>query len=266
MARAFRDFSGTVYLVASSSEMFQNLGPTLEDVHHTCQPAFQSVGDPDPTGIIHFRGWYYAVATAWTWPPNCSGQRGPGACLISGGAPIRTPDVFDPSSWRAWDGTDFTVRFVDPYLGPVTSPQEHVYAPVSYMSYVYEINIFRHAGGTGNDLDLQNADECRPGDLVFATLWDVYDNNLGPQGLYFSTTTDPVSWTKPTLVVTLEELLAHDPPGSFYAYFSVLDPHAPDRNFTIVGDHAYLFYTRLNSTDNLDRVLFRQPIELHLHR
>lgn len=243
MARAFRDFSVTVHLVASSSEMFQNPGPTLEDVHHSCQPAFQSVGDPDPanyndqvwlssfytfdgvkvaalshteyhgwthpgecnsqniieceydsdtfhlardggyhfqslkaskslvaavpykyqidgaatgfsvdTGIIYFRGWYYAVATAWTWPPNCSGQRGPGACLISGGAPIRTPDVFDPSSWRAWDGTDFTLRFVDPYLRPVTSPQDHVYAPVSYMSYVYAINIFRHAGGRGTIL------------------------------------------------------------------------------------------------------------------
>jgi hypothetical protein len=42
------------------------------------------------------------------------------------------------------------------------------------------------------------------------------------------------------LVVTQQELLAHDPAGTFYAYFSVLDPSAPDRNFTISGENAYL--------------------------
>ena len=347
MARAFRDFTGTVHLVASSSEMFQNLGPTLGDVHHSCEPAFNSVGDPNPadyndqvwlssfytldgvtvaalshteyhgwvhpggcntaniieceydsdtyhvskdggyhfdsfeapknfiagvpyqyaidggptgfsvdTNIIHYHGWYYAVATAWTWPPNCSGQTGPNPCLISGGAPIRTHDVFEPSSWRAWNGTDFSVNFVDPYLGMVSNPQEHVYAPVSYMSYIYAINIFRP----------EDEDDSRPAHVVFSTLWDVYDNTLGPEGLYFSTTTDLVHWTKPTLVVTLEDLLAHDPAGSYYAYFSVLDPNAPDRNFSIVGDRAYLYYTRLNSNDNSDRVLFRQPIKLQLNQ
>jgi hypothetical protein len=352
MARAFRDFTGTVHLVAASSEMFQNLGPTLEDVHHICGVAFDSVGDPNPaqyndqiwlssfytldgvtvaalshteyhgwthpgecntqniiqceydsdtfhlskdggyhfesfntpknfvagvpykyaiddgptgfsvdTDIIHYRGWYYAVATAWTWPPGCFGQTGPNPCLINGGAPIRTKDVFDPSSWRAWSGTNFSVTFVDPYLAPVSNPQEHVYAPVSYMPYIYALNIFRHEGADADTNDYRAADEFRRGDIVFATLWDVYDSNLGPEGLYFSTTTDLVHWTKPTLVVTLQDLLAHDPAGTFYAYFSVLDPNAPDRNFTITGDHAYLYYVRLNSNTN-DRVLFRQPIRL----
>ena len=189
MARAFRDYAGMVHLVAASPEMFQNIGPALGTVQHSCDPAFISVGDPNPadyndqvwlssfytsdgltvaalshteyhgwqhhhecntkniipceydsdtfhfsrdggyhfeafkppknfvvgvpyqyeidtgptgysvdTDIIHFHGWYYAVATAWSWPPNCSSQRGPNHCLISGGAPIRTQDVFDPAS------------------------------------------------------------------------------------------------------------------------------------------------------------------------
>jgi hypothetical protein len=66
------------------------------------------------------------------------------------------------------------------------------------------------------------------------------------------------------LVVTQEELLSHDPSGTYYAYFSVLDPRAPDRNFTIVGERADLYYARLNSGPNPDRVLFRQPIKLKL--
>ena len=356
MARAFRDYEGTVHLVASSSETFQNLGGTLEDVHHSCDPAFTSAGHPNPaayndqiwltsfytfdgvkvaalshteyhgwthpnqcdtqninqceydsdtfhlstdggyhfesfkapprnfvagvpyryqvdggptgfsvdTGIIHYRGWYYAVATAWTWPPGCYGQTGPNRCLINGGAPIRTHDVFDPASWRAWGGKGFSVQFVDPYLGPVANPQEHVFASVPYMEYIYALNVFRHGDCSRRKHDFESAEDFCPGDVVFATLWDVYDNNLGPQGLYFSTTEDLVHWTKPTLVVTSNDLLAHDPTGSYYAYFSVLDPQAPDRNFSVVGDQAFLYFVRLNS--NLpDRVLFRQPIRLHLN-
>jgi len=127
------------------------------------------------------------VATAWTWPPNCSGQTGPNPCLINGGAPIRTRDVFDPSSWRGWNGTDFSLTFADPYPGPVLHPQTHVYAPVQYMPYIYAINIY-------GDLD-----------LVAATLWDVYDNDLGPEGLYFSTTTDLVHWIKPVSLPRLRD-------------------------------------------------------------
>jgi hypothetical protein len=134
------------------------------------------------------------------------------------------------------------------------------------MGYIYALNIFRHVDGRRHDDDFESVEDFRPGDIVFATLWDVYDNNLGPQGLYFSTTKDLVHWTKPTLVVKSSDLLAHDPAGSYYAYFSVLDPHAPDRNFSIVGDHAYLYYVRLNSNVNPDRVLFRQRIKLRLNR
>jgi hypothetical protein len=188
------------------------------------------------------------VATAWTWPPNCSSQTGPNRRLISGGAPIRTKDVFDPSSWRGWNGADFCLTFIDPYLGPVSHPQGHVYTPVPYMPYIYAINIYQRT------------------QVVIATLWDVYDNNLGPEGLYFSTMADLVHWTKPTLVVALQDLLAGDPQGSYYAYFSLLDPIAPDRNFPIVGDPPYLYYVRLNSHNNSDRVLFRQPIRLNLKR
>ena len=278
MARAFRDFNGTVHLMAASSELFQNLGPTLEDVRHNCAPAFISAGDPNPshyndqfwlssfytfdglkiaalshteyhgwthpgecnttnlgeceydsdtyhlstdggynydsfpasgnfvagvpykyavdggptgfsvdTPIIHYRGWFYAVTTSYTWPPNCTADSVPTPCLINGGAPIRTRDVFDPSSWRAWSGQDFSVSFADPYTKRISDPQAHVYAAVPYMSYIYAINIFRqrHDAASWDVEDFDHAEEFQKGDIVFATLWDVYDNLLGPQGLYF---------------------------------------------------------------------------------
>jgi len=341
MARAFRDYTGRVHFVSASSDMFESLGPTLDSLQHSCQPAYRSANDPNPadfndqvwldsfytfdgktiaalshteyhgwahpgechsqnygeceydsdtyhlskdggyhfesfkapknflagvpykyeidrgpmgysvdTNIVEFGGWYYAVATDWTWPPNCSGDQGPHRCLVpTGGAPIRTSDVFDPSSWRGWNGTDFSLSFVDPYLAPVSHPEEHVYTPVPYMGFVNAINVYQSAN------------------LVVATLWDYWDNELGPPGLYLTTSTDLVNWTKPRLVVTLAELSANDPKGSWlYAYFSLLDPTTPDLNFSIIGDNPYLYYVRLDNNNAYHRVLFRQRVKLTLNQ
>lgn len=334
MARAFRDYTGTVHFASVSSDMFQSLGSTLESVQHSCEAAYRSANDPNPadyndqswldsfytldgktiaalthqeyhgwshpgecdsqniaeceydtdtyhlskdggyhfeslqapanflagvpyeyavdrgpmgysvdTNVIEFGGWYYAVATDWQWPRNCSGQTGPHPCRVpNGGAPIRTSDVFDPSSWRGWDGTGFSVSFVDPYLGPVSHPQEHVYTPVPYMTFVNGVYVYQ------------------PSNVVVATLWDYWDNELGAPGLYLTSSTDLVHWTKPALVATLAQISAQDPPGSWlYAYFSLIDPTAPDLNFSIIGDHPYLYYVRLDNNGQ-DRVLFRQRI------
>jgi hypothetical protein len=48
MARAFRDYTGTVHFVAASSEMFQSLGPSLDNVTHSCEAAHHSANDPNP--------------------------------------------------------------------------------------------------------------------------------------------------------------------------------------------------------------------------
>ena len=48
MARAFRDSTGTVHMVAASTELFQNLGPTLDSVQHSCEVGHYSANDPNP--------------------------------------------------------------------------------------------------------------------------------------------------------------------------------------------------------------------------
>jgi hypothetical protein len=343
MARAFRDSSGVIHFTTASSELFQSLGPSLNQLHHSCEAAFNSANDTNPaafndqawldsfytldgktvaalshteyhgwaipgechvqgnnqysaceydsdtyhqsndggyhfesfkapgnfiagipykyeidrgpmgysvdTNVIEYEGWYYAVATDWTWPPNCAGSTGPHRCLVpTGGAPLRTTNVFDPASWRAWNGTDFSMSFVDPYIGPVSHPEEHVYAPVPYMGFVNAINLYQVSPGRT---------------VVIATLWDYWDNELGPEGLYFTTSTDLIHWTKPRLAATLKQITANDPKGSWlYAYFSLLDPDAPDKNFSVVGDNPYLYFVRLNANNVGERVLFRQRINL----
>jgi hypothetical protein len=161
---------------------------------------------------------------------------------------MRTTNVFDASSWRGWSGTDFSVSFVDPYPGPVEHPQQHVYTPVQYMDVVTGINILQGS------------------DLVVAVLWNPWTNEYGAKGFYLSTSTDMVNWTEPTLVATLDQFLDREPKGSWsYAYFSLIDPAAPDRNFSIIGDHPYLYYVRF-ANNGSSRVLFRQGIELTLNQ
>jgi hypothetical protein len=197
------------------------------------------------SNIVSYGGWFYAVVTDWPWPRNCSGQTGPNHCVVPlGGAPMRTTDVFDPSSWRAWNGKDFSVSFVDPYLGPVSHLGQHIYTPVPYMQFVNGLNVYQ------------------PSNVLVAVLWDYWDHELGPPGLYFATSTDLINWTTPKLVVTLAEISAHDPKGSYlYAYFSLIDPDAPDPSFSIIGEHPYLYYVRLDNNGQ-DRVVFRQRLTL----
>jgi hypothetical protein len=98
--------------------------------------------------------------------------------------------------------------------------------------------------------------------LAVAVLWNPWTNEYGKKGLYLSTSTDMVHWTKPTLVATVDQFLAREPEGNWsYAYFSLIDPTAPDLNFSVIGDHPYLYYVRFSSNGS-SRVLFRQGIRL----
>jgi hypothetical protein len=50
-ARAFRDYKGTVHLVASHYVMRASLGPTLESAKHNCQVAYNSRHDGNPANF-----------------------------------------------------------------------------------------------------------------------------------------------------------------------------------------------------------------------
>jgi hypothetical protein len=50
---------------------------------------------------------------------------------------MRTRDLTDPASWRAWDGVRFNITLaVNPYLDPSLDPTKHVCKPVTTMTYI----------------------------------------------------------------------------------------------------------------------------------
>ncbi len=195
------------------------------------------------TNIVKAGDWCYAVATGWSWPGNCNNY-----CRVyGGGSPIRTSNILDPSSWRAWNGQEFSVSFADPYLGSIAHPFDHIFSPIFYLANVNAINVDGKSG------------------LFVATIADPFNDQYGPPGLYLSTSPDMVQWSTPTLVVTIAQLLAKEPKGGdwTYGYFSLLDPNSTDDNFSTITDNPYLYYVRSdNSHCCYTRVLFRQRIKL----
>jgi hypothetical protein len=197
--------------------------------------------------ILKVGGWYYATAYSWAWPPGCGQGRGQTPCLVPDATcPIRTANILDPSSWRGWDGKDFTVAFADPYKGPVANPQAHVCAAVPYLDYANAINIHEASH------------------LFVATLWNQGSGSFGPPGVYFTTSSDFIHWSKPLLAITLNQMLRREPEGNWsYMYFSLIDPNASDSSYATITDHPYLYYVRMDDSHGpYQRVLFRQRVKL----
>ena len=65
-------------------------------------------------------GYHYAMMRAEKYRDQQYGT-----CLM------RTKNLSDPSSWRAWGGSQFNVRFADPYTANDLDARDHVCRPVS---------------------------------------------------------------------------------------------------------------------------------------
>jgi hypothetical protein len=189
-----------------------------------------------PTNIVRKDGFYYVLIGDWPYKLQ---KYGP--CLI------RTRDLFEPRSWRAWDGTGFTIRFVDPYREQAIVPGEHVCPPVF--------------AGTAESL----VEDTQSG--VYITAQIVPDDRFdGPPGFYIQGSFDLIHWSKPAVLVTFNELKSAEGPGKWtYGYESLLDPASTDRSFSTISDMPYLYYVRLDGDHPpYSRVLFRRQIKLKL--
>jgi hypothetical protein len=196
------------------------------------------LGYRSPTNIIKVGGYYYVMINDWPY----KAQRG-GPCLV------RTSDLYNAASWRAWDGSDFTIRFVDPYVNRGFKPEEHVCVPVGggAIRDPGSLSVYRDSG-------------------INIIVEFVGKGPLGPPGLYISASSDLIHWSTPSLIASTEAMLREEPAGMWdYAYFALIDPSAPDRNFATIYDRPFVYYVRFNlSIGKSSRILMRRRIQLHI--
>jgi hypothetical protein len=203
-------------------------------------------GYHNPTGIVSRDGALYMLAFA-----SGRGAQRHGNCLL------RTTDIADPSAWRAWDGSGFGVRFVNPYgrgEARARDPARHVCAPVGAGGLQWPVTgLVRHAP-SGLFIAVMLGGPHRP------------DRAEPAPGIYIATSADLVAWSRPALVMPA---IGHarwrcgdDRP---VAYPALLDPDSDDPSFSTVGDRAQLFLTRFNVPAcriDGDRDLMRIPVAI----
>lgn len=176
----------------------------------------------NPSNILPHRGHFYAFIATTGW----EGQRS-GACLF------RTDNPADPARWRAWDGSDFSARFADPYTSgrdrrPRCEPITPFPAPVG--------SVTRHEA-SGLFLAVFQAAAGMP---------DGLGGRFAKSGLYITSSRDLLRWAPARLVVEAKSLY-DNPCGAkvLLNYPAILDPASKDRNFALTGDTALLTYTEI---------------------
>jgi hypothetical protein len=198
------------------------------------------IGYFQPSNIVELGGYYYVLFRA-----NHYGDQIGGICLM------RTNDLKDPASWRAWDGQQFGVRFVDPYRTPVENPQLHVCTPL-------KTNLPWDMGGLSRDL--------KSGAFIL-----VVNGLVGGKpgmerviGTWAAASNDLIHWSDPKLVWA-------DPSGA-KSYGnprvtdqdpSLLDPTSDSRNFDTLGTEPFVYFVRSNPDHRpYDRRLMRMPVTI----
>jgi hypothetical protein len=198
------------------------------------------IGYFQPSNIVALDGYYYVLIRATQYRDQANG-----ICLM------RTRDLGDPSSWRAWNGFDFSVRFVNPYLEKVQDAKEHVCTPLKAE--------FGNMGGL--------AREPVSGAFVAVTTGAINAGQANAvYGIVAAATYDFIHWSKPVLLwadPTGPNRLG-DPRASDRDP-SLLDPASDSWNFDTIASRPYVYFVRMN-VDNgpYDRRLLRTPIRISI--
>lgn len=223
--RTFRQARSPRDLVAASSRRY----------HHGIGPA----GVFAPSNLVR-RGKYFYSLMRVREPGEASGD-----CLF------RTADISAAGSWRAWDGSSFSIAFEDPYrAGPEAQPRCRRIAP-DEISEMTESLTFSKVLDRYLLLGIAGPRTRRP---------------AGERGIYFSMSEDLIHWSPRELLVrasTLHSFECGD--RSPIAYPSLIDPASASRNFETTGRRPFLYFTKFryrNCRKTPDRDLMRVRISI----
>ncbi len=246
----------TLAVSTNGGESYDHARPPthlVASIPYDYEPDSGRAGIFQPSNIVYNTtdGYYYALLRLALYQDQSRG--GQGTCVM------RTTDLADPTSWRAWDGTEFDVRFINPYLEPDESPQNHTCQPVSSdeIGLMVESLTFNTYFNRFLLVGIATAQDRSRG--------KVGGDGEAVSGIYYSLSDDLIHWTPRKLVMEVETRSSYqcgDPDP--ISYPSVIDPESSSRNFETTGKQVYLYFTRFNyesCQQTLDRDLIRIPIE-----
>jgi hypothetical protein len=224
-------------------------GPShlVASIPYTYAPSVDAYGMFDPTNIVKKSdGYYYVMAKQEDLHYRTSGT-----CLL------RTRDLSDASSWRAWDGSTFSVSFINPYVEQGESPASHVCEPVSPTAIATMSGSITYSSYFGKYM------------LVGSSGWRDETTGATTDGFFYSLSDDLINWSVRKLLLEAELPWTHvcgEPDPVLYP--AIIDPDSTSRNFETMDQEAYLYFTRQhyiyngpNCYQGLDRDLVRVPLQ-----
>jgi hypothetical protein len=229
-ARSFRRPSPPTHVVAPPSD------PWVPPSAPVPPGEWAAEGYRNPTNIVRAGdGYFYSFFNSIT-------RQG-----VQGLCAMRTRNLDDPSSWRAWDGSGFNLRMTSPYVtGTSAPPCTSLNMPLGMAHVVYNSYLQRYMAVQNGERELNGRIVC---------------------GFYFALSADLVHWSEPQLLVETwwASYCSADPKGPAVleplpvSAPSIIDHADTTINFEKAGQTPYLYYTRFND-GGLDRDVVRVPI------
>jgi hypothetical protein len=190
-----------------------------------------------PTNIVKLGPYWYVLIYTTGW----QGQ-GAGMCVF------RTPDIAQPTQWRAWDGKDFDSRFDDPYLAAASPERKPTCKPVT-------------GNWFGSLARVDGTDQ-----VIAVYLHEKVVGETRSWQLAYSLSHDLLTWSPPTDLKPMPYFGSHDcKDAARYGYPSLIDLSQATRNFDVVGGSAELYLTRFNlrnCRNSFDRDLVRYKVTI----
>lgn len=191
----------------------------------------------DPSNILRHPsdGHYYAAI----WNRNQIGLQAPGICMM------RTNNLMDPASWRAWDGSAYTKSFASPYTLTPGAESDHICTPTNLPA--------------GSCIPISGKQRgCQAAGIAWSTYLEKFVVTLGCGTKFqWATSDDLITWTEPVdfnLRAGLSPNVSKVVVGMNYPTF--MDPTAPtalhDNNYYTIGQRPYLFWASLGHSPYSD--------------
>lgn len=152
----------------------------------------------------------------------------------------RTNDITDASSWRYFDGEDFTIPNVNPYLEIVSDPSSHL--PPSRDNYRLDFN-------TNKELVEGLSYSSYFNKYIYIRERVFFGNPEVKPGIYYHLSDDGFNWSGPSLILPYKgnfDKATLPEGGQRYeiVYPSLVDQVNPGGN---IGEHAYLLWVNFQS-------------------
>ena len=194
-------------------------------------------GVMEPGSLIRKDGFYYLFV-------RIDGYRSDSQKLCL----LRTDNLAQPASWRAWDGHDFSVVMHSPYDASTSTDSLRqctaidpdlglVASSITYNTYLHEY-------------------------VMLGLSTDNFSTNREIWGVMYAFSRDLINWDRRVLLFEAPLMWSRQAGNPrVYHYPSLIDPDSTSLSFETTGKTAYLYLTRFNGGDPLDRDLIRIPVE-----